>query len=69
MFFKYTFLKYKSSLAIFRRHKYKITKTIKNTKVAIREKLKMLPTMVINTSNMHSSLSQPKKLCLRNTDW
>ena len=69
MFFKYTFLKCKSSLAIFRRHKYKITKTIKNTMVAIREKLKMLPTMVIKTSNMHSSLSQPKKLCLRNTDW
>lgn len=68
MFFKYTFLKYKSSLAIFKRHKYSTIKTSKSTTVATKEKLKMLPTMVINTSSIHSSLSQPKKLCLRNTD-
>lgn len=68
MFFKYTFLKYKSSLAIFKRHRYSTIKTSKNTTVATKEKLKMLPTMVINTSSIHSSLSQPKKLCLRNTD-
>ena len=48
--------------------KYSTIKTSKSTTVATKEKLKMLPTMVINTSSIHSSLSQPKKLCLRNTD-